>query len=234
MIKFFRKIRQNLLSEGKTGKYFKYATGEILLVVIGILIALSINNWNEDRKNRLKEAVYLEGIKTDLESDIKYLDFLIPFNNTRIKEYASLDSVVKLRSDKIFEIEFSEIFYLSNQTGTFYPRSGAYSSLINENSAGLIQNRELLANIKFLYDIEYVRASLLGQELDDISTKIRWERRLDFRQELEDYNFEDYDALFADLGELDRNINKFLKRINGLKKKIIEVVEKIDIELDKK
>ena len=234
MIKFFRKIRQNLLSEGKTGKYFKYATGEILLVVIGILIALSINNWNEDRKNRLKEAVYLEGIKTDLESDIKYLDFLIPFNNTRIKEYASLDSVVKLRSDKIFEIEFSEIFYLSNQTGTFYPRSGSYSSLINENSAGLIQNRELLANIKFLYDIEYVRASLLGQELDDISTKIRWERRLDFRQELEDYNFEDYDALFADLGELDRNINKFLKRINGLKKKINEVVEKIDIELDKK
>jgi len=234
MIKFFRKIRQNLLSEGKTGKYFKYATGEILLVVIGILIALSINNWNEDRKNRLKEAVYLEGIKTDLESDIKYLDFLIPFNNTRIKEYASLDSVVKLRSDKIFEIEFSEIFYLSNQTGTFYPRSGAYSSLINENSAGLIQNRELLANIKFLYDIEYVRASLLGQELDDISTKIRWERRLDFRQELEDYNFEDYDSLFADLGELNRNINKFLKRINGLKKKINEVVEKIDIELDKK
>ena len=222
------------MEKNKTGKYFKYAIGEILLVVIGILIALSINNWNEDRKNRLKEAVYLEGIKTDLEWDIKYLDFLIPFNNTRIKEYASLDSVVKLRSDKIFEIEFSEIFDLSNQTGTFYPRSGAYSSLINENSAGLIQNRELLANIKFLYDIEYVRASLLGQELDDISTKIRWERRLDFRQELEDYNFEDYDALFADLGELDRNINKFLKRINGLKKKINEVVEKIDIELDKK
>ena len=46
MIKFFRKIRQNLLLENKTGKYFKYAIGEILLVVIGILIALSINNWN--------------------------------------------------------------------------------------------------------------------------------------------------------------------------------------------
>jgi Family of unknown function (DUF6090) len=234
MIKFFRKIRQNLLMENKTGKYIKYAIGEILLVVIGILIALSINNWNEDRKNRLKEAVYLEGIKTDLEWDIKYLDFLTPFNTTRIKEYASLDSLVKLRSDKIFEIEFSEIFNLSDQTGTFYPRSGAYSSLINENSAGLIQNKELLANIKLLYDIQYVRASLLGQELDDISTKIRWERRLDFRQELEGYNFEDYDALFADLGELDRNINKFLKRINGLKKKINEVVEKIDTELDKK
>ena len=87
MIKFFRKIRQNILSEGKTGKYLKYALGEIVLVVIGILIALSINNWNEDRKNQLKETVYLEGIKTDLEWDIKYIDFLVPYNNRRLKKY---------------------------------------------------------------------------------------------------------------------------------------------------
>jgi hypothetical protein len=52
MIQFFRKIRQNLLLENKTGKYLKYAIGEIVLVVIGILIALSINNWNEISKNK--------------------------------------------------------------------------------------------------------------------------------------------------------------------------------------
>lgn len=50
MIKFFRKIRYNLMETGKTGKYLKYAIGEIILVVIGILIALSINNWNEQKK----------------------------------------------------------------------------------------------------------------------------------------------------------------------------------------
>ena len=66
MIKFFRKIRQDLLSKGKTGKYFKYAIGEIVLVVIGILIALQINNWNENRKVQEQETrVYLE-LKSDL------------------------------------------------------------------------------------------------------------------------------------------------------------------------
>jgi hypothetical protein len=59
MIKFFRKIRQNLLTQGKTGKYFKYAIGEIVLVVIGILIALGINNWNEHRKNKESEKIIL-------------------------------------------------------------------------------------------------------------------------------------------------------------------------------
>jgi len=51
MINFFRKIRQRLLTENKFSKYLLYGIGEIILVVIGILIALSINNWNEDRKN---------------------------------------------------------------------------------------------------------------------------------------------------------------------------------------
>mgnify|MGYP000731225644 CR=1 FL=1 len=50
MIKFFRKIRYNLMSENRTGRYLKYAIGEIILVVIGILIALQINNWNEHKK----------------------------------------------------------------------------------------------------------------------------------------------------------------------------------------
>ena len=53
MIKFFRHIRKDFMEKNKTGKYLKYAIGEIILVVIGILIALSINNWNEGRKKKL-------------------------------------------------------------------------------------------------------------------------------------------------------------------------------------
>ncbi|WP_157473012.1 DUF6090 family protein [Eudoraea adriatica] len=70
MIKFFRRIRYDLMEKNKTGKYFKYAIGEILLVVIGILIALSINNWNEKVKNMRIENNYLIRISKDLENDL--------------------------------------------------------------------------------------------------------------------------------------------------------------------
>ena len=69
MIKFFRKIRYNLMEQNKTGKYLKYAIGEIVLVVIGILIALQINNWNEERKVNLREHSLYQNILTDLENE---------------------------------------------------------------------------------------------------------------------------------------------------------------------
>ena len=74
MIKFFRHIRQQLLNENKTGKYFKYAIGEIVLVVIGILIALQINNWNEERKKNLKAKGYVEKLINDLVADTLYIN----------------------------------------------------------------------------------------------------------------------------------------------------------------
>ncbi len=69
MIKFFRKIRLQLLTENKVSKYLLYAVGEIVLVVIGILIALQINNWNEKRKAIVKTENYLVEILKDLASD---------------------------------------------------------------------------------------------------------------------------------------------------------------------
>ncbi|MBC2838596.1 DUF6090 family protein [Robiginitalea sp. SC105] len=74
MIKFFRKIRQRLLAKNNFRKYLLYATGEIVLVVIGILIALSINNWNENRKERLQETVILRQLRTEFKSNLQQLD----------------------------------------------------------------------------------------------------------------------------------------------------------------
>ncbi|SDB19815.1 hypothetical protein SAMN03097699_0050 [Flavobacteriaceae bacterium MAR_2010_188] len=83
MIKFFRKIRYKLMESGKKGKYLKYAIGEIFLVVIGILIALQINNWNEERKDRNKLLNIYKHIYSDIENDIKELEANLNFFNEK-------------------------------------------------------------------------------------------------------------------------------------------------------
>ena len=70
MIKFFRQIRYNLMEQNKTGKYFKYAIGEIFLVMIGILLALQVNNWNEQRKSNNQERLYLNRLLSENKEDI--------------------------------------------------------------------------------------------------------------------------------------------------------------------
>lgn len=69
MINFFRKIRQNLIAESKMGIYMKYAIGEIILVMVGILLALQVNNWNEKRKEVLHEKSVLTNLVEDLRAD---------------------------------------------------------------------------------------------------------------------------------------------------------------------
>ena len=77
MIKFFRKIRKNLADDNRPIKYMRYAIGEIVLVVIGILIALSINNWNENRKfDSIRDSNYLQLLE-DLKTDKEYIDEII-------------------------------------------------------------------------------------------------------------------------------------------------------------
>ena len=84
MIKFFRRIRQQLLSEGNTGKYLKYAIGEIILVVIGILIALQVNNWNEGKKIEQEQLLFLNTLKEDLNNDLEQLDQILTFQQEKL------------------------------------------------------------------------------------------------------------------------------------------------------
>jgi len=87
MIKFFRKIRQDLLKKGNTGKYLQYAIGEIVLVVIGILIALSINNWNEGRLMRKAELNFYRNTKQRLLDDANNIAAELRFNNNSTEQY---------------------------------------------------------------------------------------------------------------------------------------------------
>ena len=100
MIKFFRKIRQNLLMENKTGKYFKYAIGEIVLVVIGILIALQINNWNENRIENKEVKTYLNNLILDLNEDQEVLDRM---NNWQTFKYFSMQYLLEMEGTNLYD-----------------------------------------------------------------------------------------------------------------------------------
>lgn len=83
MAKFFRRIRENLLFRGRSAKYLKYAFGEIVLVVIGILIALQVNNWNEQKKADKKRQTIYAMINSDLEGDIAAVNEIIAYYERR-------------------------------------------------------------------------------------------------------------------------------------------------------
>lgn len=86
MIRFFRTIRQNLLAQGRVARYLTYAIGEILLVVIGILIALQLNNLNDQRKSKQVVRLYYEQILQDFETDRKFIEeTILVYDSSRVK-----------------------------------------------------------------------------------------------------------------------------------------------------
>ena len=90
MIKFFRKIRQQLLKENRVGKYLLYAIGEIALVMVGILLALQVNNWNEQKKERQIEQKLLEALKEEINSNINQIEQGIKLQKGYKKMYVAL------------------------------------------------------------------------------------------------------------------------------------------------
>ncbi len=104
MIKFFRKIRQNFLNDGKIGKYLQYAIGELMLVVIGILIALQLNNLNEDKKVDNVRQGYYNQLLEDIETDIKYVGEISSIIDSNLAKYKTYEEAFKkpdLPIDKI-------------------------------------------------------------------------------------------------------------------------------------
>ena len=115
MFKFFRNIRQSLLMKDKITKYYKYAFGEIVLVVIGILIALSINNWNEARKNRIEQLILINNIIEDLRLDSIHINKSLSEVGNQKKLVddlisKSLDNEKKLNYQLIGLLRFSSDF----------------------------------------------------------------------------------------------------------------------------
>jgi len=145
MIKFFRKVRQNLLSEGKTGKYLKYAFGEIVLVVIGILIALQINNWNIDKSNSKESYDFVKRLKAEVKSNI---DFTKEEIEKKENQKRSSLAILKMFGEDITKLsskKFDSLIYISMANGNMEFKNGTLNEGLNTGKVALIKSDSLKA-----------------------------------------------------------------------------------------
>ena len=172
MIKFFRKIRYDLMSENKTGKYLKYAIGEIVLVVIGILIALQINNWNENRKTKAQIKKSLVELRNDLSQDTVLIKERLPF----IIEHYNLNESLRARVakpgatvDTLVEIMHHE--FNPNWVVQLSYNANTYNSMVR---TGLIENLPdaLKTNIKNFYNTKNSLMNRVEKTTNDYQGKV--------------------------------------------------------------
>jgi hypothetical protein len=162
MIKFFRKIRQNLLMENKTGKYFKYAIGEIVLVVIGILIALSINNWNERWKIQSNQEKYLTLLKTEAENNLKEIRGTKNAVSEMKMKQIVLYNLINVKRDTVTEKHLSEsLFRIISSVYRFKYENSVLSELKSSGNLKNVLNDSLR---KYLIALEPLVIKVQGQE----------------------------------------------------------------------
>ena len=147
------------MKQNKTSKYFKYAIGEIVLVVIGILIALSINNWNEDRKSKIMATEVYTNLLTSLEQDSIEVERTINLLTKSLKTQKKLilsssDQYVKDLSQIDLDKMVEEIF---QGVMSFFPKTGVYDLITSNNSMDLLQSSEIKSLLINLYDFQYKR-----------------------------------------------------------------------------
>jgi len=138
MINFLRRIRRELINENKTSKYVIYAVGEVVLVVFGILIALGINNWNDQKKQTKSEFIYYCRILDDFELDKKRIEELLDKTNERIAISKTilldLDSGTKDKSYLLNQ------FLPATRSASFVPRKVTFQDLVSSGNLRLLND----------------------------------------------------------------------------------------------
>ena len=173
MIKFFRHIRKQLLAKSKFSKYLLYAIGEIVLVVIGILIALQINNWNENRKEQKKTSAYLAMLSDEIQTNLKRLDRSTEMAKAH-REY-NLNTLKELNSESAKTIDLDEFYAITTSQGPFSRLELVRSSFDDLINSGAMENVKdsLLRNQIFSIEPSY-------KQLENEYTAVRlvWEQQI--------------------------------------------------------
>ncbi|NNE32057.1 MAG: hypothetical protein HKN40_06780 [Winogradskyella sp.] len=217
------------MAKNKTGKYLKYAIGEIILVVIGILIALSINNWNLNRKQNNAEKAFLQGIKTDLKKDKEYIDLIIQLQKPKIDVFDLLNSELpefnnenEIAVDSLFKI------YFTSQR-TFYPISGSFQSAVSGNQINSYKDKVITSSLIKLYNTTYERlidnGKISDDRWDDLSRKYSHERRIGIHENMSDSQLSE---LLDDMYHHFVHMRWYQNQLTDANTEIDEILEKIE------
>ncbi|MCZ4408200.1 DUF6090 family protein [Cryomorphaceae bacterium 1068] len=172
MIKFFRRIRQKLLTESRFGSYLLYAIGEIVLVVIGILIALQINNWNEEQKQQRLEQEYYCRLSEDVTQDKEQMSILLGLAQERLE--ASNQSVRLLLDENSKKVEVGQLISLSLKAvySDFQPNNSAYEDLKSGANLNIISDKSVIKALNHYFNrVEELKSIIMvnGKYAVDLS-----------------------------------------------------------------
>ena len=243
MIKFFRTIRYDLMSNNKTTKYFKYAIGEIVLVMIGILLALQVSNWNQERKEADKEELLLEALHQEFLENRTQLDSVVFVHERSLADTEYMISLFPIHPETINLDTLSKGLLYWGNWSTFNPSQGVIKSLVNSSTFELISDPELRVLLVSWEDVladykeeEDIAVQLLYDHLfPELASNVAWRRgglkddRFD-KNYLTTVNFENLflmreDILNTILGLDSKNNNELLK-IKVTINRIIELSRK--------
>jgi hypothetical protein len=229
MIKLFQNIRKKLIEQSKVRNYFFYAIGEIVLVVIGILIALSINNWNETRKSIASEKRYVSDLIQDLKNDSIKLSRLDMFLKSK---FASKEKIVPLLQGKKVAID-SIGFHFAIQwaiSGRFTPTNITIEELKNSGSLNIIRDINLRRQIVSLYN-SYSIESFTEDTFNDANNKLVDFAGAYFKNVFEPKTDEIYIALEDNkfINGIQTNLTfTRLRAINDLQTKCFDLIQNLE------
>ena len=222
------------MSENKTGKYLKYAIGEIVLVVIGILIALSINNWNETGKKEREQVVFLNNLRNDLNSDLTQLDQILKFQSEKLKLINELKDLLIISSDfEKIERHFAKTQTVANDT--YFPNTGSYSTAVMSGIIPSLKPSSLKIAITNLYERYYYRLTYNGELYDKRDDEVAFKRGKFFNKltlKLNDHAVID-DSEFVNLVTIIISDNSYyVKLCTDTRIEILQVLELIDQQIN--
>lgn len=150
MIRYLRQIRRQLMRGGQIRKYLLYAVGEILLVVVGILLALQVNNWNEERQLRAEERTALSELQADLRTNVRRLDNCLAYDRSVVR---SLDMILDhLDNELPYELQLESHFPLIIEWCAYDYVDSAYENLKFTHGLDLVSNDSLREELIYVHE----------------------------------------------------------------------------------